>query len=193
MIVDIFSHVSSPDIYPTNLQVLLTESSGQWWWHWQDSFFWGGAGAVLSPSFLVSMLSLPELRKGMLSRKLAVREEEKKNSSRLHCKTWNEGFKLLLPIKIKESYLSWAFTTECFSVVWNGRHVWGSLDLGGIRSKVLMFKFCHCQEIYCAFIIIYCTVQLFFYCITQVKSLVTPLSFLYLYSTWHRSIATEPH
>lgn len=68
---------SSPGLYPTNLQVLLTESSGQWWWHWQNSFFWGGAGAVLSTSFLLSMLSLPELLKGMLSRKLAVREEEK--------------------------------------------------------------------------------------------------------------------
>lgn len=67
----------SPAIYPTNLQVLLTASSGQWWWHWQDSFFWGGAGAILSPSFLVSMLSLPELRKAMLFRKVAVREQEK--------------------------------------------------------------------------------------------------------------------
>lgn len=73
----LFCHASSADLYPTNLQVLLTESSGQWWWHWQDSFFWGGAGAVLSPSFLVSMLSLPELRKAMLSRQLAVRQEEK--------------------------------------------------------------------------------------------------------------------
>lgn len=187
-----FSHVSSPGIYPANLQVLLTESSGQWWWHWQNSFFCGGAGAVLSPSFLVSMLSLPELRKGMLSRKLAVREEEKATVlgciARLEMKALNYFYLWKFKKVIWDKH-----SPECFSVVWNGHDGWGLLNLGGIRSKVLMFKFCHCQEIYCAFSIIYWTVQIFFYCITQVKSLVTPLSFLYLYSTQHRSAFTEAH
>lgn len=52
----------------TNLQILLTESSGQWWWHLQRRILGRGVGAVLSPSsFLVPTFNFPELRKSMLS------------------------------------------------------------------------------------------------------------------------------
>lgn len=183
------SHVLPANTYPTNLQVLLTESSGQWWWHWQDSFFCGGAGAVLSPSsLLVSMLNLPELRKGMLSRKLAVNIKGGKETvlgwiARLGMK----ASKYFYPSKFCASYLSWV--VFCRSPR-NCHHVWGLLGLNGIRSKVLMFKFCCCQRVMLSFSD--CRVQVLSYCITQVKSLVTPLCFLCLY-TWHTFTSTEPH
>lgn len=111
-----FSHVLPPNTYTTYLQVLLTESSGQWWWHWQDSFFCGGAGAVLSPSsFLVSMLNLPELRKAMLSRKLAVNVRGGRGKETVLdwiARLGMKALKYLYPSKFWESYLSWLLTAE---------------------------------------------------------------------------------
>lgn len=67
----------SSTIDMTNLQILLTESSGQWWWHLHRKIFGRGVGAVLSPSsFLVPTLNFPELRKSMLSGKFAEKKKE---------------------------------------------------------------------------------------------------------------------
>ena len=61
----------------TNLQMLLTESSGQWWWHLHRKVFGRGVGAVFSPSpFLVPRFNFPELRKSMLSRKSAEKKKK---------------------------------------------------------------------------------------------------------------------
>lgn len=190
------AHGLPPNIYPTNLQVLLTESSGQWWWHWQDSFFCAGAAAVLSPSsFLGSMLSLPELRKGMLARKLSVniRGGKKKNGTVLGwtARLEMEVLQYIYPSKFEKVFeLGLHYRAGFCRSLWNGHCVWGLLGLSGIRSKIPMFKFFCCQRHTLCFSD--CRIQLFSYCITQVKSLVTPLCFLCLY-TWHTFPSTESH
>lgn len=114
----------------TNLQVLLTESSGQWWWHWHDSFFCGGAGAVPSlSSFLLSMLNLLELSKGILSRKLARNQRRgKKYLSRIARHEWRLKYSFPSKFELFEQL----FATEQFSLeVTSHCGVWGSQSLRG--------------------------------------------------------------